>query len=334
MKEMKKYKDLTEREWEELASQLSGENIQKDDFLNRLPAEDVTIMEKWKGLRSMDIDEKIDVDKAWNKVYSRMQENSTGAGTSAINISMKRTNFLRIAAIAIILIGLGALSLFIANSSLLNRKITIASASDQINIRVDLPDGSKVFLNRDSRLTYRSHFSKDKREVSLTGEAFFEISHDPSKPFIIDAGGANVKVVGTSFNVITRNASQGVEVFVKTGKVMLSDKSGDNSMMLDPGYIGKIDSGKSEKVLNNDPNYLSWNTGRLVYNGEKLSVVFSDLKKVYNMDIVADDPSILEETWTVPSLDYQPQDRIIQLICLSFTLSYTKDGDVYHLSRK
>jgi ferric-dicitrate binding protein FerR (iron transport regulator) len=334
MKEMKKYKDLTDREWEELASLLSGENDGKEDLLNRFMAEDVSIMEKWKGLRSMDTEGKIDVDKAWNKVYSRMQENSTGTVPSGSGIRMRRTYFLRIAAVAIILIGLGALSLYIASSSLLNRKITVASASNQINLRVDLPDGSKVFLNRDSKLTYRSHFKKDKREVNLAGEAFFEISPDASKPFIIDAGGANVKVVGTSFNVITRNASQSVEVFVKTGKVMLSDKSGGNSMILDPGYIGKIDSGKSEKTLNNDPNYLSWNTGRLVYNGEKLAVVFRDLKKVYNMDVVADDPSILEETWTVPTLDYQPQDRIIQLICLSFTLSYTKDGDVYHISRK
>lgn len=334
MKDMKKHKDLTDREWEEMASLLSGENGEKEDLLNRFKAEDVSIMEKWKGLRSMDTEEKIDVDKAWNKVYSKMQEDSAGTVNSGIKISMKRTYFIRIAAIALILIGLGVLSLYISSSSLLKRNITVASASNQINLSVDLPDGSKVFLNRDSKLTYRSHFKKDKREVRLAGEAFFEISPDASKPFIIDAGDANVKVVGTSFNVITRNASQGVEVFVKTGKVMLSDKSGENSMMLDPGYIGKMNSGKSERTLNNDPNYLSWNTGRLIYNGEKLAVVFRDLKKVYNMDVVADDPSILEEIWTVPSLDYQPQDRIIQLICLSFTLSYTKDGDVYHLSRK
>ena len=71
----------------------------------------------------------------------------------------------------------------------------------------------------------------------------------------------------------------------------------------------------------------------LVYNGQKLDIVFKDLKRVYNMDIVADDPAILENTWTSP-IDNQPQETIIRLICTSFNLSYTKDGNVYHLSKK
>ena len=78
---------------------------------------------------------------------------------------------------------------------------------------------------------------------------------------------------------------------------------------------------------------MSWNTGLLVYNGQKLDVVFNDLKKVYNMDIVADDPGILENKWTSP-IDNQPQDTIIRLICASFNLSYTKDGSIYHLAKK
>ena len=89
-----------------------------------------------------------------------------------------------------------------------------------------LPDGSKIFLNRNSEFSYRSNFGKHRRDVKLTGEAFFEIAPDASKPFIIDAGKAKVKVVGTSFNVITNNSESAVEVFVKTGKVMLSDNSG------------------------------------------------------------------------------------------------------------
>ena len=63
-------------------------------------------------------------------------------------------------------------------------------------------------------------------------------------------------------------------------------------MILD--YVGTMDSKKSEKTINNNPNYLSWNTGLLVYNGQKLDVVFNDLKRVYNMDIVADDPQYLK----------------------------------------
>jgi ferric-dicitrate binding protein FerR (iron transport regulator) len=90
---------------------------------------------------------------------------------------------------------------------------------------------------------------------------------------------------------------------------------------------------RSEKSVNNDPNYMSWNTGLLVYDGQTLDVVFRDLKRVYNMDIVADDPDIITNTWTSP-IDNQPQETIIRLICVSFNLSYTKDGSVYHLAKK
>jgi ferric-dicitrate binding protein FerR (iron transport regulator) len=142
-----------------------------------------------------------------------------------------------------------------------------------------------------------------------------------------------VQVVGTSFSVLTENTDTEVEVFVKTGKVVLSDKSGEQSLVLDPGYIGIIDSEKSAKSINNNPNYLAWNTGKLVYKGEKLGVVLSDLRKYYNMNVVADDPSILEFPWHSP-IDYESRDIIISLICTSFNLSYIKDGDIYHLVKK
>ena len=79
---------------------------------------------------------------------------------------------------------------------------------------------------------------------------------------------------------------------------------------------------------------MSWNTGLLEFNGQKLDIVFSDLKRVYNMDIVADDPEIMDYPWTFPTIDNQSQDMIIRLICASFNLSYSKEGSVYHLVKK
>ena len=70
-----------------------------------------------------------------------------------------------------------------------------------------------------------------------------------------------VKVVGTSFNVITNNKESAVEVFVKTGKVLVSDNSGSQTIQLDPGFVGTMNSKISAKKLNSNPNYLSWKTG-------------------------------------------------------------------------
>jgi ferric-dicitrate binding protein FerR (iron transport regulator) len=331
MKNSERYSD---REWEELASHLSGEKGEHSDLLGQFMAGDSNdIATKWKELRDMSEEKEINVDKAWNRVSSRMNDSGHYSEISHGRPIHLRSSFLRVAAIALVILSLAGTGIYILNPDLLSKRITIASGNDQKNIGVSLPDGSAVFLNRNTEFSYRSSFGSRGRKVTLTGEAFFEIAADAGKPFIIDAGNARVRVVGTSFNVITRNNESAVEVFVKTGKVILTDNSGSKSLDLDPGYIGTMDSEKTGRTMNSNPNYLSWNTGLLVYNGQKLDVVFADLKRVYNMDIETDDPSILENRWTSP-IDNQPQETIIRLICASFNLSYTKDGNIYRLVRK
>jgi transmembrane sensor len=325
MKEMNNTEKFTEKEWEELASILSGEKGENSELLNRFEADDIhKTGDKWRELGNMSTEKKIDVDMAWAKVATRMSEN---------RFLFMRSAFIRIAAVALIILGIGAATLYLSNTGYLSKKISVAATVEERNIIVNLPDGSRISLNRNSELSYRESFGKRNRNVKLTGEAFFEIAPDASKPFIIDAGKADVKVVGTSFNVITNNTESVVEVYVKTGIVILSDKSGSQSISIEPGFVGTMDSKISRKTHNDNPNYLSWNTGLLVYDGQKLDVVFNDLKRVYNMDIVADDPSILENPWSAP-INNETQDTIIRLICASFNLSYTKDGNVYHLAKK
>jgi transmembrane sensor len=334
MKVMKNNGRFSDSEWEELASILSGEKVEQSDLLGKFISEDVTDTgKKWKELSHMNEEKQINVDKAWNNLYTRIKENGLETEINGHGIRFIRSTFLRVAAAALVILGLGIAATYLINPDLFSKKITITASNDEKNILVPLPDGSRVFLNRNSELSYRSNFGSSGRNVTLNGEAFFEIAPDITKPFIIDAGEAKVRVVGTSFNVITRNSESAVEVYVKTGKVMMSNSTGSASLSLDPGYIGTIKAETSGKKFNDNPNYLSWNTGLLVYNGQKLDVVFSDLKRVYNMDIKVADPAILENTWTSP-IDNQPQDTIIRLICASFNLNYTKDGNVYHLVKK
>jgi transmembrane sensor len=331
---MNKSEKYTDREWEDLAMLLSDEKKEHSDLLDRFLANDASNTgNQWKELANMGDKEKINVDEAWNKVYSKLGENELLPEYKPVRTVPMRGLFLRVAAVAVIVLSVGSLAVYLNTSGYLSKKISVVTGNEQKNLLVALSDGSKIFLNRNTELSYRANFGKHNRKVSLKGEAFFEISPDASKPFVIDAGNANVKVVGTSFNIISKNDESAVEVFVKTGKVLLSDNSGSHSVVLDPGYIGTMDSKISEKKQNDNPNYLSWNTGLLVYNGQKLNVVFKDLKRVYNMDVVADEPAILDNTWTSP-IDNLSQDTIIRLICASFNLSYTKDGNVYHLTKK
>ncbi|HBZ22337.1 MAG TPA: hypothetical protein DEO60_14485 [Bacteroidales bacterium] len=334
MKEMKNRDNYTDKEWEELSSLLSDEQNDNKDLLGRFMAEDrYNTIKYWKEIKEMNSDREIDVDKAWNKLHSRLSENGLIKKAPPVRRILTGTAFFRIAAAVLLLAGIGSVLLFMNDKGVLSSKTVVATTDNQKNLQVTLPDGSNIFLNRNTRLSYRKNFGRHERNVTLSGEAFFDVTRNENNPFIIDAGKASVKVLGTSFNVITSNQDSAVEVFVKTGQVMVSGSESSDNLILEPGYIGTMLPERSEKSVNNNPNYLSWKTGLLVYDGQTLDIVFGDLKRVYNMDIVADDPEIITNTWTSP-IDNQTQETIIRLICTSFNLSYTKEGNVYHLAKK
>jgi len=327
MKDKDKY---TDRDWEELAARYSDE---RSEVEGQSDAESLETEKKWREISMTNFKENIDVDNAWNKVHGRLNE--AGLLTRTVHLGERsRSRFmLRIAATVAIVAAVGAGALYIGTSGLLSGSKTFTAGNDQRNVQVTLEDGSKLWLNRNSQLTFYPGNTRKSRYVKLTGEAFFEIRHDGAKPFTIDAGKARIRDLGTSFNVITSNQKNEVEVYVTSGKVGLSDIIDPNEVEIDPGYIGKAGSGGISKSLNNDQNYLSWNTDLLVYKDELLSKVFTDLKRVHNINVVADDPSILNLT-IYTTFDKSPQDTIIKIICTSFNLSYRKEGQFYHLSKK
>lgn len=334
MKDIDNTGKYTDRDWEELAAHLSEERTGNTELLSRFAEEDKHNTEiYWKELREMDKEKEINVDQAWDKLYSRLRDNGLISDEPAIKKRFLTPALYRVAAALLLLLGIGSALLYMNNKDLFGSKIVVATTEDQKNLEVTLPDGSIIFLNRNTQVTYSRNFGERERSVALTGEAWFDVARDESRPFTVDAGKAMVRVLGTSFNVRTSDQDSPVEVFVRTGKVTVTGTAESNELVLDPGYIGTVYPDRAEKSVNTDPNYMSWNTGLLVYDGQTLDIVFRDLKKVYNMDIVADDPGILSNTWTSP-IDNQPQETIIRLICASFNLGYAKDGDVYHLKRK
>jgi len=324
----------TDRDWEKLASLFSGETTSTTEDLDKFRSEDqLNTEKKWNEMGNMGNDRKINVDKAWNNIYSRIEENGLLSKSVRLENRFSTRSFLRVAAIALVIIGIGGTFLYLNSKGFFSETITVAANSTERNLEVSLPDGSTVYLNRNSELSYSKKPGQSTRNVKLRGEAFFDITRDPSKPFIIDAENARVEVLGTSFSVKTKNTNNDVEVFVKTGSVMLSDNSGKQSLLLEPGFIGTISSANSLKTVNTNANYLSWNTDLLVYDRQSLEMVFTDLKKVYDIDVKVDDPDLLNLTLTA-TYDKEPQDTIIRLICTTFNLGFTVDGSVYHLSKK
>jgi len=237
------------------------------------------------------IDDRFNVDSAWNKIHGRI------AGVHGREVEMpsvsKSRKFIqhfsipvRIAASLLLLVILGVA--VITSSGRLQR-VTIASMDSENNKVVELPDGSRVYLNAESRLNYSKKFGRNSRDITLTGEAFFEVAPDSRKPFRIYAGNACVKVVGTSFNVKTVKNSGMVEVYVTTGIVELSENGNqDNSILLHPGNIGTINSKSISSRQAENANYVAWKTGAMTFSDTPLLEVIALLNDVYNVNITVE----------------------------------------------
>lgn len=280
----------------------------------------------WKEMDEMGRNREVDTDKAWNKLYSRLKEEKL--------INKKIIFFtpvFRIAASIVLIVGLALTGLYIGTNGFRSNTNTIIAGIDQKNMQVILPDGSKLFLNRNSKIEYPERFNRQTRTVKIEGEAFFDIVKDESMPFTVEAGKAKIIVLGTSFNVNTGNNK--VEVFVTSGKVMLSSNEGNQSITLEPGDVGSILDNNTSKKINTDPNYLSWKTDLLRFEGDSMDKVFSDLKRVHNINIEIENNEISNLRFT-SVFDNQSPDTIIHIICTTFNLEYIKEGNVYFLNTK
>lgn len=159
---------------------------------------------------------------------------------------------------------------------------------------VTLADGTKVYLNGQSKLEYPTTFEGNQRLVKLTGEAFFDVARNAQKPFIIETSKAKVTVLGTSFNVRARLVETATEVVVKTGKVRFENTVGDRKVELTPNEKGIYNS--ATNTINETPiatmNDLAWHTDVFVYKGTTLQEVTQDIAKQFNVEINLANPAM------------------------------------------
>jgi transmembrane sensor len=214
----------------------------------------------------------------------------------------------------------------------------VISAENQVVNEYILPDGSVVALNSNSKLQFPKKFKNNIREVTITGEAFFDVQPDPEKPFIINAGKAQVKVLGTSFNISAYPENETVEVVVETGTVQVvsTEKLSTpetSEILLNPGEKGILLNSlrKLEKGLNSDPNYLAWKTHNLVFNNIPLADVINRLNKTYHTEIKLKDETLQHLVLTA-QFEKKSVEFILNVVQLTFGLELEQENDIYILS--
>ncbi|GAP68236.1 FecR family protein [Bacteroidales bacterium 6E] len=185
-----------------------------------------------------------------------------------------------------------------------------------------LPDGTKVSLNSGTRLTYNSMFAKN-RKVSLTGEAFFDVTHDPDHPFMVESMGIGVRVLGTRFNIVAFDNETTTEVVLEQGKVEVTGTNGSLLTTLSPDEKLTLDRTRNTWETSNvdASNLTAWKDGVLIFRSTPLSEVLTRLGRWYNVRFVVHDKEI--ETFRYrATFREEPLEEVLRLISLTAPIEY------------
>lgn len=155
---------------------------------------------------------------------------------------------------------------------------------------VVLSDGTKVWLNAASSLKYPTRFGKNERRVILSGEAYFEVAKDLNRPFWVESGMGNVKVLGTKFNVSAYFDDPKERISLAEGSVLVERTKGEK-VLLKPGYSAILEQ-ENKSILVDKANIeaaLSWKNAMFVFEDEQLGSIMMKLSRWYNVEIEYED---------------------------------------------
>lgn len=169
----------------------------------------------------------------------------------------------------------------------------IKSATYGKKLTFTLPDGSIVNLNSGSKISFPKKFNQTTREVTLVGEAFFDIIKNPEQPFIVKTPMVTTKVLGTTFNIRAYHDEENVEVTLATGKISVGIQ-GEDEMILSPSYQVKFN--KNNKSIQKQKvelaKFLAWKNDVLRFDNETLLTVIPKLERWFDVKINLQDKSI------------------------------------------
>ena len=197
-----------------------------------------------------------------------------------------------------------------------------------------LPDGGRVVLGPASKLVVAPAYGRGMREVELHGEAYFDVVHDTTRPFIVRAGDVSVRDVGTSFAVRADSGTR-VQVVVTAGSVNLRSAAiADSGVLLAAGDIGTVQPDGRVTIKRTVPaeQYLAWMRDSLVFRDASLAEVGEELRRWYGVVLRVDDPSLAERHLTM-TFAGDPLDRVLRVIGLGLGADVERRGDTAVVSR-
>lgn len=264
----------------------------------------------------------VDENAAWERFKTRI-ETESAKQTKTINLSTRR-NVLQAAAGLLVLI---CCSWFIYYSINRNNQHISLRSTDDVLIQV-LPDGSEIVLNKHSAIKYKRNFNGDTRDVILDGEAFFKVTPNKTKPFVVSINDVTVQVVGTSFNI--KSTEEKTEVIVETGVVEV--EKNDHEVILNPNEKATVanTADRPLKENNNDDLYNYYRTREFVCNNTPLWRLVDVLNEAYGVNIIIGNERIKNLSLTT-TFKNEPVENILAVVCETLHINAEKKGSDFIL---
>src|SRR5699024_6360107 len=290
-----------------------------------------------------------DVEKDWRQLRSKIDQDHRELNTSfpsgqhqnrarSINLRRRFVPFLRVAAIILVT----SLASVLADQNLYHQPEAVTPALREISMEkgqrgnITLSDGAKVIHNDDSKIIVAEVFQSDKRGVTLSGVAFFEVTHTPDRPFIINTGQAVVEVLGTSLDVRSYPDDESVQVVVSDGRVSLSAKRecADKNAILTTGDMGKFwvkENRITSKRVDDLELYLGWKNGLLKFREAPMAEVATELERRYDIEVYFADPELKDLRLTA-ELKSRTIRSNMEVIATSLGLEFKMDQQEHEIT--
>ena len=245
----------------------------------------------------------------------------------SINLSSLRTELIKIAAVVAITLG-G--SYFYYQSSLekeLMAMQTITVPAGQ-RINITLVDGTNVWLNARTSLSYPVKFGKNNRQVVLDGEAYFDVTKDKSKPFIVQTDNYNVEVLGTQFDVNAYSETGEFETTLMSGSVKVASASDSTQKItLKPNNKVYLQDGKLHVTAVDDYNPYRWKEGLICFKNETFTSIMKDFEKYYGLTIQVKNKNVFKYVYTGKFRQTDGIDYALRVLQKDIKFTYQRDDE-------
>lgn len=231
-------------------------------------------------------------------------------------IRFQLNKWMRVAAMFILpLLTAGGVYFYMSRESSSAPLVIAVERGQKANIT--LPDGSKVWLNSQSKLTYSANFNIKKRELQLDGEAYFEVAHNPNKPFIVQSNDISVEALGTAFGMKAYNEDKLISSILMRGKVRVTTPDGEAILMPNDRIMyDKTTRKKVKNAVTNATDFTGWIHNELRFENESLGDIAKTIQRIYNVDIVFSTVKLKNQRYT-GTINNNSLESVLNIISLT-----------------